>query len=110
MDMIREDQDDEVYRTAQEKYRAIITLIKDAQKPRPADAGCTTSIEKSEILSELLKEGTGPAPGAQRSLSRAGGAYHRSGRRAWRRTIATTCGRGTDIQLGATPTCCWEDW
>ena len=30
MDMIREDEDDEVYRTAQEKYRAIIALIKEA--------------------------------------------------------------------------------
>ena len=56
MDMIRDDEDDEVYRTAQEKYRAIITLIKDARKRGQPMLVGTTSIEKSEILSELLKK------------------------------------------------------
>ena len=46
--MIRDDQDDEVYRTAEEKYRAIITLIEDCKtRGQPVLVG-TTSIEKSE--------------------------------------------------------------
>ncbi len=50
----RIDEDDEVYRTADEKYRAIIREIGEAQaKGQPALVG-TTSIEKSELLAELL--------------------------------------------------------
>src|ERR1700674_4178318 len=57
--MVRDDQDDEVYRTAIEKYRAIIALIEDCKKRgQPVLVG-TTSIEKSEQLAELLrKEGS----------------------------------------------------
>jgi preprotein translocase subunit SecA len=54
--MIRDDQDDEVYRTAAEKYRAIIALIEDCKKRgQPVLVG-TTSIEKSEHLAELLRK------------------------------------------------------
>ena len=58
MPMIRDDQDDEVYRTAAEKYRAIVALIKDCkERGQPVLVG-TTSIEKSEMLAEMLaKEG-----------------------------------------------------
>jgi preprotein translocase subunit SecA len=56
MPMIRIDDDDEVYRTAAEKYRAIITLIEDCKKRgQPVLVG-TTSIEKSEQLAELLRK------------------------------------------------------
>ncbi|MEP9355612.1 preprotein translocase subunit SecA [Xanthobacter sp. KR7-65] len=52
----RVDDDDEVYRTASEKYAAIIELIKDcSQRGQPVLVG-TTSIEKSELLAELLKQ------------------------------------------------------
>ena len=52
----RLDEDDEVYRTAQEKYNAIILEIEAAQaKGQPVLVG-TTSIEKSELLAELLKK------------------------------------------------------
>ncbi|HAH65801.1 MAG TPA: preprotein translocase subunit SecA, partial [Rhizobiales bacterium] len=54
--MIREDEDDEVYRTANEKYRAIIALIKEARKRGQPMLVGTTSIEKSEILAALLKK------------------------------------------------------
>jgi preprotein translocase subunit SecA len=56
--MIRDDEDDEVYRTAAEKYRAIIALIEDCkERGQPVLVG-TTSIEKSELLAEMLvKEG-----------------------------------------------------
>jgi len=54
--MIRDDQDDEVYRTAAEKYRAIISLIEDCKiRGQPVLVG-TTSIEKSEQLAELLRK------------------------------------------------------
>ncbi|MCC6949648.1 MAG: preprotein translocase subunit SecA [Bradyrhizobiaceae bacterium] len=54
--MIRDDQDDEVYRSADEKYRAIIALIKDCkERGQPVLVG-TTSIEKSEMLAELLRK------------------------------------------------------
>jgi preprotein translocase subunit SecA len=54
MPMIRDDQDDEVYRTAAEKYRAIITLLEDCkQRGQPVLVG-TTSIEKSENLAKML--------------------------------------------------------
>ncbi|HZQ12928.1 MAG TPA: preprotein translocase subunit SecA [Pseudolabrys sp.] len=56
MPLIRLDDDDEVYRTAAEKYRAIITLIDDCkQRGQPVLVG-TTSIEKSEQLAEMLRK------------------------------------------------------
>jgi preprotein translocase subunit SecA len=54
--MIRDDQDDEVYRTAAEKYRAILSLIEECKSSgQPVLVG-TTSIEKSEHLAELLRK------------------------------------------------------
>ncbi|HEY5065925.1 MAG TPA: preprotein translocase subunit SecA [Xanthobacteraceae bacterium] len=56
MPMVRLDDDDEVYRTAAEKYRAIIELIEDCKKRgQPVLVG-TTSIEKSEQLAEMLRQ------------------------------------------------------
>src|SRR5215203_278105 len=54
--MVRDDQDDEVYRTNAEKYRAIITLLEDCKvRGQPVLVG-TTSIEKSENLAEMLRQ------------------------------------------------------
>ena len=54
----RIDEDDEIYRTQKEKYDAIVTTIADAhRRGQPALVG-TTSIEKSEQLSALLKDKT----------------------------------------------------
>ena len=54
--MVRVDDDDEVYRTAGEKYRAILTLIDDCKaRGQPVLVG-TTSIEKSEQLAEMLRK------------------------------------------------------
>src|SRR6188508_148541 len=56
MPLARDDQDDEVYRTAAEKYRAIIVLLEEAKtKGQPVLVG-TTSIEKSEQLAEMLRQ------------------------------------------------------
>ena len=54
--MVRIDDDDEVYRTAEEKYRAILSLIDDCKgRGQPVLVG-TTSIEKSEQLAERLRQ------------------------------------------------------
>ena len=56
MPLIRDDQDDEVYRTTGEKYKAIIELIAECKtRGQPVLVG-TTSIEKSEQLAELLRQ------------------------------------------------------
>jgi preprotein translocase subunit SecA len=111
MTMIRVDEDDEVYRTAQEKYRAIITLIKDARTcGQPMLVG-TTSIEKSEILAALLKKDKVP----HQVLN---ARYHEQEARIIAQagvpgaiTIATNmAGRGTDIQLGGNIDMLLDDW
>ncbi len=54
--LARVDDDDEVYRSTVEKYRAIITLIEDCKKRgQPVLVG-TTSIEKSEQLADMLRQ------------------------------------------------------
>ena len=56
MPLVRLDDDDEVYRTAKEKYRSIIALIEDCKlRGQPVLVG-TTSIEKSEQLADMLRE------------------------------------------------------
>ena len=56
MPLVRKDDDDEVYRSTVEKYRAIITLIEDCKlRGQPVLVG-TTSIEKSEQLADLLRQ------------------------------------------------------
>jgi preprotein translocase subunit SecA len=52
----RIDDDDEVYRTFQEKFNAIVKLIDECKERRQPILVGTTSIEKSEILAELLKQ------------------------------------------------------
>ncbi len=97
----RIDYDDEVYRTADEKNEAIVKLVESCRaKDQPVLVG-TTSIEKSEQLSELMKKRHIPHNVLNARyheqeafiVSQAGvpGAV----------TIATNmAGRGTDIQLG----------
>jgi preprotein translocase subunit SecA len=56
MPMVRLDDDDEVYRTSIEKFRAILALIEDCKsRGQPVLVG-TTSIEKSEQLAEMLRK------------------------------------------------------
>jgi preprotein translocase subunit SecA len=56
MPLVRVDDDDEVYRTAKEKYRAILSLIDDCKQRGQSVLVGTTSIEKSESLAEMLRQ------------------------------------------------------
>ena len=73
MPVIREDHDDQVFRTAREKYEAIVAEIRRAHEAGQPILVGTTSIEKSENLSKLLERGEDPAQRAERPLPRAGG-------------------------------------
>ena len=97
----RIDEDDEVYRTAREKYEAIITLIKDCQaRKQPVLVG-TTSIEKSELLSSLLKEKKVKHAVLNARHHEQEASIIADAGCPGAVTIATNmAGRGTDIQLG----------
>jgi len=97
----RLDEDDEIYRTSREKWEAIMREIDSAQKRgQPVLVG-TVSIEKSELLAEMLKK-----RGVPHQVLNA--RYHEQEAMIIAQagvpgsvTIATNmAGRGTDIQLG----------
>jgi preprotein translocase subunit SecA len=101
MPVVRKDMDDEVYRTAREKYEAIIKLITECrERNQPVLVG-TVSIEKSELLSALLNE-------KKISHSVLNAKFHEHEAKIIAEagvpgavTIATNmAGRGTDIKLG----------
>ncbi|WP_171132594.1 preprotein translocase subunit SecA [Ruegeria sp. HKCCA5014] len=97
----RDDRDDQVYRTAAEKYNAMIEQTKKAtEKGQPVLLG-TTSIEKSELLSQMLtKEGIEHNVLNARQHEQEAQIVADAGRLG-AVTIATNmAGRGTDIQLG----------
>lgn len=97
----RQDEDDQVFRTAAEKYRAMIDEIKQAnEKGQPVLVG-TTSIEKSEMLSQMLDQaGVKHNVLNARQHEREAEIVADAGRLG-AVTIATNmAGRGTDIQLG----------
>ena len=98
---IRDDEDDEVYRTAREKYDAILDLIADCrERGQPVLVG-TVSIEKSEHLSKLLDGRKIPHNVLNARYHEREAAIIAQAGRPGAVTIATNmAGRGTDIQLG----------
>ena len=97
----RSDEHDQVYRTAREKYEGVVASIKEAhEKGQPLLVG-TTSIEKSEFLSDLLKkEGVAHNVLNARQHEQEAQIVADAGKFG-AVTIATNmAGRGTDIQLG----------
>ncbi|ESZ22074.1 preprotein translocase subunit SecA [Mesorhizobium sp. L48C026A00] len=100
--VIRIDEDDEVYRTVEEKYKAIVREIKEArEKGQPTLVG-TTSIEKSELLAaRLRKEGFADFEVLNARHHEREAAIVAQAGKPGAITIATNmAGRGTDIQLG----------
>lgn len=101
--VVRVDEHDEIYRTEKEKYQAIINTILDChRRGQPVLVG-TTSVEKSEVVADLLSKA---APNVHfevlnaRHHEREAAIVAQAGV-AGAITIATNmAGRGTDIQLG----------
>ena len=97
----RKDEDDQVYRTAREKYEAIAAEIKRANATgQPVLVG-TTSIEKSELLSNMLKKDGVPHNVLNARFHEQEAKIVAEAGQPGAVTIATNmAGRGTDIQLG----------
>ncbi|MDC0659321.1 preprotein translocase subunit SecA [Leisingera sp. SS27] len=97
----RMDEDDQVYRTAREKYEAMIEEAKVAhEKGQPVLLG-TTSIEKSELLSQMLQQEGIPHNVLNARHHEQEAQIVADAGRYGAVTIATNmAGRGTDIQLG----------
>ncbi len=100
--IVREDQDDAVYKTKREKYNAVIDQIEGLRKEgRPVLVG-TTSVDVSETISRMLKRKGLPhnVLNAKQHQREAEIIQHAGEIGAV--TIATNmAGRGTDIKLGA---------
>jgi preprotein translocase subunit SecA len=99
--MIRDDRQDQVYRTAKEKYNAIVEDIRDCQqRGQPVLVG-TTSIEKSELLSELLQKAGLPHQVLNaKQHAREAEIVAQAGRPKMITIATNMAGRGTDIVLG----------
>ena len=101
MPICRIDEDDEIYASLQEKYEAMIQLIKERHEAKQPILVGTVSIERSEVVSELLKN-----EGIPHQVLNA--RYHQQEAEIIAQagapsaiTIATNmAGRGTDIKLG----------
>jgi len=97
----RIDQDDAVYRTAREKFEAIIEAIKLAHEKRQPVLVGTTSIEKSEMLSGLLAQAGVPHNVLNARQHEREAQIVADAGKLGAVTIATNmAGRGTDIKLG----------
>jgi preprotein translocase subunit SecA len=99
--MIRADRLDLVYRTAKEKYHAIIDDIRDCYKRgQPVLVG-TTSIENSELLSSLLDKDKLPHQVLNaKQHAREAEIVAQAGRPKMVTIATNMAGRGTDIVLG----------
>ena len=97
----RIDEHDRVYRTAAEKYTAVVEAIREANaKGQPMLVG-TTSIEKSEMLSQMLTEAGITHNVLNARQHEAEAQIVADAGKLGAVTIATNmAGRGTDIQLG----------
>ena len=97
----RVDEHDQVFRTAGEKYKAIIEAIIEANKKQQPILVGTTSIEKSEMLSQRLKDKNIIHNVLNARFHEQEAQIIANAGRSGAVTIATNmAGRGTDIQLG----------
>ncbi len=102
--MIRKDHNDEVYKTKNGKYRAIVRqVIACHEKQQPVMVG-TVSIEKSEELSRLLKrEGIAHVVLNAKFHEKEAEIVAGAGRPGMVTIATNMAGRGTDIMLGGNP-------
>ncbi|MBT3220226.1 MAG: preprotein translocase subunit SecA, partial [Proteobacteria bacterium] len=102
--IVRLDHDDIIYKTQTEKFRAVVNEIIEANKRgQPVLVG-TTSVEKSEIVSKLLKRQEIPHEvlNAKNHLREAL-IVAQAGRKGSVTISTNMAGRGTDIKLGGNP-------
>ncbi len=101
----RADADDEIYLTAAEKYKAVLKLVRECQaRGQPVLIG-TTNIEKSELLSTLLKvEDIKHQVLNARHHEREATIIAEAGQSGAITVATNMAGRGTDIKLGGN----WE--
>lgn len=99
--MVRNDMDDIIYKTAGEKYKALIdTIMTSHAKGQPMLVG-TVSVEKSELLSSMLKKQCVPHNVLNAKYHEQEAKIIAQAGRPGAITIATNmAGRGTDIMLG----------
>ncbi|SDH80071.1 preprotein translocase subunit SecA [Propionivibrio dicarboxylicus] len=102
--MVRKDHNDQIYRTADEKYAAIIADIRECQaRAQPVLVG-TTSIENSELLSSLLDREKLPHQVLNaKQHAREAEIVAQAGRPGMITIATNMAGRGTDIVLGGNP-------
>ncbi|HEY6721578.1 MAG TPA: preprotein translocase subunit SecA, partial [Burkholderiales bacterium] len=101
MPMVRADRNDQVFRTAPEKFKAIISDIKDCyERGQPVLVG-TTSIENSELLSGMLQKEKFPHQVLNaKQHAREAEIVAQAGRPKVITIATNMAGRGTDIVLG----------
>ncbi|MFO0102990.1 MAG: preprotein translocase subunit SecA [Betaproteobacteria bacterium] len=99
--MVRLDQQDKIYRTVKEKHAAIVADVKDCyERGQPVLLG-TTSIENSELLSQLLrKEGLPHQVLNAKQHAKEAEIVAQAGRPRMITIATNMAGRGTDIVLG----------
>jgi preprotein translocase subunit SecA len=104
MPMIRDDQADVIYQTAQSKFEACVEDIAErSQAGQPVLVG-TVSVEKSEILSKLLKRRGVPHEVLNaKHHEREAIIIAQAGRKGAVTVATNMAGRGTDIMLGGNP-------
>ncbi|MBM4387124.1 MAG: preprotein translocase subunit SecA, partial [Deltaproteobacteria bacterium] len=102
--MIRTDRDDVVYKSEREKFKAVLAEIKDCHvKGQPALVG-TTSVEKSELVSRLLKkDGINHSILNAKNHAAEAKIIAQAGRKGAVTISTNMAGRGTDIILGGNP-------
>ena len=102
--MVRKDHQDKIYRSAREKYNAIIHDIKDCVvRGQPVLVG-TTSIENSELMSQLLTQADLPHNVLNaKEHAREAEIVVQAGRPGVITVATNMAGRGTDIVLGGNP-------
>ncbi|MEO9188677.1 MAG: preprotein translocase subunit SecA [Acetobacteraceae bacterium] len=101
VDVARKDEDDEVYRSAEEKWNAVAALIDETRKTGQPMLVGTVSIEKSEHLSGILKRRGVPHSVLNARFHEKEAEIVQDAGAPGAVTIATNmAGRGTDIKLG----------